>query len=164
MPLPSDEEIEEAVSVARIKATKKAAALGMHLQSKSIPRPTSKVFTDTLEVTSDIIEERDGGNKSEDEDVNQVLDETDENSDTEDRVEDALIVLGDMAMETFQVANITSDSLFVKIKNVKGNITVIRKTTLVWMLNSGDSKISCDRLKSVKEITPASKLFCLASH
>ncbi|KAK3922650.1 Histidine--tRNA ligase [Frankliniella fusca] len=83
-------------------------------------------------------------------DDNNTVPEYENVSESVDILEDLYVVSsGSIGVKTFNNVNITETSPFV-VADGHGEPAAIRKSTLCWLLQSGETKISADRLKRVQ--------------
>jgi len=66
-------------------------------------------------------------------------------------VEDVIVVsTGSLGLRSASSVELTVQSPFVKVLDSNGQPAVIRKSTLCWLLRSGDTRLSSDRLQRVQ--------------
>lgn len=170
--LPEDIDIDFAISAAKQEAVDLAIRLGMlskrnaKIPPMELPKVTLQRKANSNDCEEEIIfeeienEEEDGelvecGDESCDEssadgddcDESNYLGECDECD-----VEEDLLVASTGALKITTVKNVdvTPTCPFVKVLDGNGNICIIRKSSLCWLLSSGDVKLSSDRLERVK--------------
>lgn len=156
--LPEDFEIQAALHQALLEASELAVRMGLIKKSSRVNCPPCYVepISDSDIMKDDEQHEEDNDIDSNiiqlDDKTSETVENLDACGDVEDVVEDLLVISsGNVGLKTFTDVNITETSPLVKVLDGQGNQVVIRKTTLCWLLNSGDSKISSDRLKRVAE-------------
>lgn len=148
-PLPSDEEIENAIEIARVEAIREAKKFGMNIQAHQIKNcelPNVNINYDDA-----------------------FLDDTDDESDNFfnelDRVDPFAfnectelsgILEQNLCLKDYseQADNIDEKSRFTKITDKNGASKIVRKSSVVWLLQSttqsNKEKLSSDRLQRVK--------------
>ena len=100
-------------------------------------------FTDCDETDANLVENSrlEVGEKSREDDID----------DNDDVLEDLCIVSsGALGLTSFEHVKVSPTSPFVSVLAGDGNQCIIRKTSLCWLLSSGDTKISSDRLHRVQ--------------
>ncbi|KAK3911226.1 GPN-loop GTPase 1 [Frankliniella fusca] len=167
--LPEDYEIEKSVSDAFSEAVENAQKVGLLKKSCSkkytfpsayrmyISSEDMNMHDDEKEEDDDEdLEDRPGvldtetGARAQQNDVSE-----DSDGDIEDVMEDLLIICtGSIGIKTFNDVNVTDTCPFVRVADGNGNPAVIRKSSLCWLLRSGDTKISADRLLRVQARAP----------
>lgn len=76
------------------------------------------------------------------EDMNEEIDE--------DVMEDLTISLGDYGLKTFDNVLVHPDGPFVRVPNSDGGTSIVKKSTLCWLLQNNCSTVSNDRLLRVR--------------
>lgn len=161
--LPENYEIEQSISIALESAIQIARKFGI------IPKSVPKNFVPLCQVklTSNFaMDQEDDEEYQQDDDDDLEIDASGtengedggDDSDTgcrpedfiddvNDVVEDLFVVSsGALGVKTFQNAVVTETSPFVRVKDGNGHESIIRKSSLCWMLSKGDTKLSADRL------------------
>lgn len=169
--LPEDYEIEAAVLSARDKAVKIAEKFKLiQKPSKSFVPPPNLRTIPVREMHTNVQDEVESESEDEDEPNSSENDNDDDNAedqsesdsedescneqDKEDELRDAfedLFVLscGPLGLKTFNHMTVTLTCPFVVVDDGEGNRAVIRKSTLLWLLSNGYTKLSPDRLLRV---------------
>jgi len=158
--LPEDYEIEKLIEKALQDAIEEAVAFQIIVKPKSkskskfpvcplgsdlsITEENEEHFNDfdvDAETTEDSSEDYSDFNTFQDSDENTVND-----------VEEDLLVCctGSLGLKNFDNVSISSSSPFVAVKDGNGKQCVIKKSSLIWLLSSGDTRISSDRLLRVQ--------------
>jgi len=161
--LPEDYEIEAAVSVALQKAV--GLAQKFSLLSNDCGNFISKTHLKPRRAEEETINgEEDEDEEDGDVDSNMIDMENDADevtfsqaevqADKEDRmsgvVEDLFIVSsGAIGVKQYNNVPLSEKSPFVLVGDGQNNPAIIRKSTLCWLLSSGDTKLSSDRLTRV---------------
>ena len=74
-----------------------------------------------------------------------------EDEELEDIMEDMVMVTsGLMGLRTYNDVNVTPESPFVRVLDGNGSPNIIKKVSLCWLLSSGDTQMSSDRLVRVQ--------------
>ncbi|KAE8749140.1 hypothetical protein FOCC_FOCC004046 [Frankliniella occidentalis] len=161
--LPEDFQIERAIVSAKNEAISYAINLGLMKKNQSasyfplcqvhpISASDMEIFDDEINEDEDIPDEEEIMEVDVDQNIADTVDEND--NEVPDILEDLYIVSsGSIGFKTFNNVNITETSPFVLVADGNGEPAVIRKSTLCWLLQSGDTKISADRLKRVQAST-----------
>ncbi|KAE8742486.1 hypothetical protein FOCC_FOCC011981 [Frankliniella occidentalis] len=160
--LQEDFEIERAVSDALSDAVKNAKKVGLLQKSCNPTFPSAyHIYTSSsaMNIHDDEQEEDDdvegtpgdGHAETEAQQSEAIPDEEDNMDEVEDVMEDLLIIsTGSIGIKTFNDVNPTDTCPFVEVVDGNGNPAIIRKSTLCWLLRSGDTKLSADRLLRVQ--------------
>ncbi|KAK3919968.1 Phosphoserine aminotransferase [Frankliniella fusca] len=162
--LPEDFEIEQTVNLAFKAAKTLCVTLGLVKKTADIPLSSLKRVR-VNEVLHDMPNDEvydeellDDENEKNGEDGNDELSCLhDEENDVS---EDLLIVsTGQLKLKTFQNdLPLSPSSPFVLVQDGSGEVRLIKKTTLVWLLNSGDTSMSSDRIHRVRGNTVSHRL------
>ncbi|KAE8740531.1 hypothetical protein FOCC_FOCC013958 [Frankliniella occidentalis] len=157
MVLPEDYEIEELVQNSLQEAL--VEAVKFKIAKPKSKFPVCPLQTDFSE-TEEIISEDDNDFEIDDHttvdghedftDFNTFQDAVNENS-TDDVEEDLLVCCtGSLGMRSFENVPLSPTSPFVAVSDGNGERCVIKKSSLIWLLSSGDTRISSDRLLRVQ--------------
>lgn len=172
--LPIDEEIERAISLAREHALRTAE--GLNMQVLEIPTVSSAILSVSKELPAEVPDDDDNGSDVEAESIiddlnNRRRDEGTSNKsdiftntnlgnnniivDDDTTYEDMCIISSDkLSLKTFDdkfpTAELPENSPFVQVAHGSGKKSIIKKSTLCWMLSSGTNSLSSDRLHRVK--------------
>ncbi|KAK3932724.1 PDZ domain-containing protein 2 [Frankliniella fusca] len=152
--LPEDYELEQAVLSALSEAFENAVKVGLVNKNSPFFIPTSGLVginPSEMGLEEDV---------EESEDIS-VVDESEKESDESsedlinelpDVVEDLHIVSsGSLGLKTFTNVTLTETCPFVIVTDSTNEPAIIKKSTLCWLLRSGNTKISSDRLLRVQE-------------
>ncbi|KAK3931308.1 Phosphoserine aminotransferase [Frankliniella fusca] len=162
--LPEDFEIEQTVNLAFKAAKTLCVTLGLVKKTADIPLsslkrvrvnevlhdvPNDEVYDEEL-----LDDENEKNGEEENEELSCLHDEENDVS------EDLLIVsTGQLKLKTFQNnLPLSPSSPFVLVQDGSGEVRLIKKTTLVWLLNSGDTSMSSDRIHRVRGNTVSHRL------
>ena len=151
--LPEDYEIQSLLQESKKRAIKRAAKLGIcKSTTKVIPVPVFQMTSPVLEEESDDEWEEENpdysnGNESSDEESEESSEnEEDLIDDTPDVEEDiAIVSSGALGVKSIEKTVLTPTSPFVKVEDASGKTSIIRKSTLCWLLSTGDLSLSADR-------------------
>lgn len=157
--LPENYEIEAAIKVAHNKAVARALEFNLiKSRPKRIPAASLQTISKKkMQLPDD--EDEDGDcdaenitNCESDNETNENESEPDYDNEENDLMEDLFIAsAGPIHLKTYEVANLPESSPFVKVLNSEGEVSIIKKSALCWLLRSENSKISSDRLQRVQE-------------
>lgn len=145
-PLPSDEEIGNAIEIARKEAIREAKKFGMNIQAHQIKKcelPNVNINYDDafLDDTDD-----------ENDNIFNELDRVDPFA-FDECTELSGILEQNLCLKDYseQADNIDEKSRFTKITDKNGASKIVRKSSVVWLLSqSNKEKLSSDRLQRVK--------------
>ncbi|KAK3909723.1 Aspartic protease SNP2 [Frankliniella fusca] len=143
--LPEDFEIEQTVEASYGQAAKVCKKLGLRVPSRA---PTCALnLEDHVDEDDedDLVIEIDGRT-----DTFPLEPEDQVTDDTSDVLEDLCVSTVSIELNTFDDVNLTPTCPFVKVCDGSGHTRIIRKSSLVWLLSSGDTKLSSDRLHRVR--------------
>lgn len=151
--LPENYEIEASIHSAFKRAADRAVKLKiLKCVPKKIPAANLPFnLPDDVDLGDDDDDEEIA---EDDEDIACTLDDDDpggENEAMADLIEDIMIVsTGPIGVKTFNNIDVSPTSPFVRVKDDSGNEAVIKKSSYLMLLSSGDVHLSSDRLERVK--------------
>ncbi|KAE8746002.1 hypothetical protein FOCC_FOCC007260 [Frankliniella occidentalis] len=168
--IPTNEEINFAVQKSLKKANELALKLNLITKPLKVIPPLGILIISNLDGHNPAGEDDDEddcdevaitGNEEEIlEDSNrasQAMEEFD--SDISSDVFDDLTTISAGCLKTFNNAQLSPSSSFVKVNNSDGGHCIIKKSTYCWLLSNGHTTLSNDRLMRVRaEVTSKSKL------
>lgn len=154
--LPEDYEIQSLLQEAKKRALNRALKLGIcKSTTKVIPLPIFQMTAPAPALDGEPEDEWEEDNPEHDSDEEESTgDESERSSDNEeDRIDETLDVEEDIAVvssgalgiKSINKTVITPTSPFVKVQDSSGKISIIRKSTLCWLLSTGDLTLSADR-------------------
>ncbi|KAK3928931.1 putative UDP-N-acetylglucosamine--peptide N-acetylglucosaminyltransferase SEC [Frankliniella fusca] len=146
--LPEDWEIEKEIAAAFKRAVQILLKVGI-LKKETKIYPTCPLPS---LATCELPSLDDNDNDDEDENIFFVEQEQSLNDETLQDVEEDLLTIstGALGIQTYDNIEVSSTSPFVLVSDGKGNPSLIKKTTLVWMFSNGDTTMSSDRLRRVQ--------------
>ncbi|KAK3926556.1 Inulosucrase [Frankliniella fusca] len=65
-------------------------------------------------------------------------------------VDEDIFLSTQSGLKTFNNVDLSPSSIFVKVKNNEGGTSIIKKSTFCWLLSTGDTSLSSDRLLRVQ--------------
>ncbi|KAK3928336.1 Calcium-binding protein 4 [Frankliniella fusca] len=155
--LPEDYVIEETVQKAFKEALKVCEKVKIAPKNAKIPPCPLPVLSCDSSVLEDLIEDPDldidenvatFGDGTEDSSVEENL----QDEELDDAAEDLLIVsTGQLGIKSFKDVDVSPTSPFVVVSDAQGTPCIIKKTTLLYLLRTGDTRLSSDRLLRVQE-------------
>ena len=159
--LPENYEIEASVHAAFKKAVDRAMKLKiLKCAPKKIPTANLPFYPPNLSDLAD--EDNDGELLHDDEEPTPAFDFDDPGGEDEamaDVVEDIMLASsGPIGLKTFNNIDVSPTSAFVLVKDSTGKESVIKKSSYLWLLLSGDFRLSSDRLERVKASVQKSPL------
>lgn len=152
--LPEDFEIQGIIE----NAFRKAMEIATNLQiikaplrkMPTFPFPIVSDFPQSAKGHEDEVDEEDPELINPDEDCDTIeLDEESGDDINDDILEDLTISLGSNGLKTFDV-EVDEKGPFVRVPNSEGGVSVIKKSTLCWLLQNNCTTISNDRLLRVR--------------
>lgn len=162
--LPEDFEIEQAVSMALSEAFNLVEKVGLVAKkSSSFIPPSGLVPINPAEMDLEENEEyEDNEDPAEVEPEYDVENENEEFINELRDVEEDLFMVssGSLGLKTFTDITITETCPYVIVTDCTNEPTIVKKSSLCWLLRSGNTKISSDRLLRVQESSLVKNSLC----